>query len=115
MKQVFLTFFLLIISFQLITEAQSIKVKERKEIAIPEAGEHFFPRFAANDSVIYFTKSYYQGIESINLFSNEFKTITEPTNILAERNTRILNQLIFVQTKLNFSKSGKGISRRLKF
>ena len=76
MKHVFLTFFLLIISFQLITEAQSIKVKERKEIAIPEAGEHFFPRFAANDSVIYFTKSYYQGIESINLFSNEFKTIT---------------------------------------
>lgn len=76
MKHVLVTFFLLILSFQLITEAQSIKVKERKEITIPEAGEHFFPRFAANDSVIYFTRAYYQGIESLNLFTNELKNIT---------------------------------------
>lgn len=76
MKNVFVIFFLFLLSIQLVTEAQSIKVKERKEVTIPEVGEHFFPRFAANDSTIYFTRPYYQGIESINLFTNEFKTIT---------------------------------------
>jgi len=76
MKNVFVTFFLIFLTFQLVIEAQSIKVKERKEITIPETGEHFFPRFASNDSLIYFTRSYYSGIESINLFSNELKNIT---------------------------------------
>ena len=76
MKHVFVILLLLLLSFQFITEAQSIKVKERKEITIPESGEHYFPRFAANDSVIYFTRAYYQGIESFNLFSNELKNIT---------------------------------------
>lgn len=76
MKSVFLIVLLLLLSFQFITEAQSIKVKERKEITIPEAGEHFFPRFGANDSVIYFTRAYYQSIESLNLFTNELKNIT---------------------------------------
>lgn len=76
MKNVFVTFFLLFLTFQIITEAQSIKVKERKEITIPETGEHFFPRFASNDSLIYFTRSYYSGIGSLNLFSNELKNIT---------------------------------------
>jgi len=76
MKNVFVKLFLLILAFQLITEAQSIQVKEIKEIAIPGGGEHYFPRFASNDSTIYFTRAYYDGIESINLFSNEFKTVT---------------------------------------
>lgn len=76
MKHVFVLVLLLLLSFQFITEAQSIKVKERKEISIPEAVEHFFPRFAANDSVIYFTRAYYQGIESLNLLTNELKNIT---------------------------------------
>jgi len=76
MKSVFLMLLLLLLSFQFVTEAQSIKVKERKEITISEAGEHFFPRFAASDSVIYFTRAYYQGIESLNLLTNELKNIT---------------------------------------
>ena len=76
MKNVFVTFFLIFLTFQLVIEAQSIKVKERKEITISETGEHFFPRFASNDSLIYFTRSYYSGIESFNLFSNELKNIT---------------------------------------
>ncbi len=76
MKNVFVIFFLLFLTFQFITEAQSFRVKERKEITIPETGEHFFPRFASNDSLLYFTRSYYSGIELINLSSNELKNIT---------------------------------------
>ncbi|MFA5803480.1 MAG: hypothetical protein WC879_02445 [Melioribacteraceae bacterium] len=76
MKNIFATFFLLFLTFQIITEAQSMRVKERKEINIPEAGEHFFPRFASNDSIIYFTRAYYYGISSLNLFSNELENIT---------------------------------------
>ncbi|NCQ18088.1 MAG: hypothetical protein COZ80_11945 [Ignavibacteria bacterium CG_4_8_14_3_um_filter_37_9] len=76
MKNVFMAFFLFFLSFQLIIEAQSISVKESKEISIPEAGEHFFPRFASGDSLIYFTRSYYKGILSFNLFSKDLKNIT---------------------------------------
>ena len=76
MKNVFVIILILLLSFQVATEAQSIKLKESKEVIIPEAGEHFFPRFASNDSVIFFTRAYYKGIESFNLYSNELKNIT---------------------------------------
>jgi len=76
MKIVFVKFFLLFLVFQLTAGAQSIKVKESKEIIIRGGGEHFFPRFASNDSIIYFTRVYYNGIESMNIFSNELKSIT---------------------------------------
>ncbi|MFA6598749.1 MAG: hypothetical protein WCS69_13580 [Ignavibacteriaceae bacterium] len=76
MKSVFVQIFMLFLVFQFVTTAQPIKVKESKEIIIPGGGEHYFPRFASNDSTIYFTRAYYDGIESINLFSNELKTIT---------------------------------------
>lgn len=75
MKRGFLVL-LLFIAIQNILQAQSIKLKEEKVLNLPETGEHFFPRFATGSSVIYFTRAYYQGIESFNLTSNELKVIT---------------------------------------
>jgi len=76
MKNIFIIFFFFFVSFQLISEAQTFKVIERRELIFPESGEHLFPRFSTNDSVIYCTRANYKGIEAYNILSKEWKEIT---------------------------------------
>jgi len=76
MKKVFKIFLTVFLVLQSFTWGQAFKVAKEYTVQLPEPGEHLFPRFSENDSILFFTKDNFKGIESYNLYSKAFTIIT---------------------------------------
>jgi len=57
--------------------AQPVKVIETINVNQNLTKQHFYPKFSSDDSKILFSTSNYRGLYSLDLFSKEFKAISE--------------------------------------
>ncbi len=71
-KIIITTFLLLTATF-----AQSVKVVESSKIDINNSAEAFYPFFSDDDSKIFYSKSNYNGLYSIELSSKNTSVISE--------------------------------------
>ncbi len=97
-----LSVFLMLV-VQMFIFAQQVSVLETTEVTKLSGGEFYYPKFSADNSKIYFTKSDYQGLYSLDLSSNKLETISKDLGAGYEFKVSEDNKVYYRVNKFNES------------